>query len=75
MIEHHTHERIHVHLEINDYMKNKDEKLYRFLDSKIAIVKHTYQSVQIPNLTAYERKKAHSYIADQHIVGLSTESE
>jgi predicted RNA-binding protein Jag len=68
-------EHIHVHLEINDYMKQKEEKLYHFLDSKIKIVTTTGQLVKLPSLSPYERKKAHWYIADKHIVGLSTQSE
>ncbi len=66
---------IHVHLEINDYMKQKDEKLFRLLDSKIALVTSSANPVRIPNLTPYERKKAHGYIADKNISWLSTQSE
>ena len=66
---------IHVHLEINDYMKQKDEKLFRFLDSKIALVTSWGTPVRMPSLTPYERKKAHNYIADKHISWLSTQSE
>jgi predicted RNA-binding protein Jag len=75
MIERKTSDHIHVHLEVNDYMKLKNEKLYRFLDSKIAMVTSTGQSVRLPSLTPYERKKAHSYIADKNLVGLSSHSE
>ncbi len=66
---------IHVHLEVNDYMKLKDEKLFRFLDSKLALIQTTGQSIRMPSLTSYERKKAHGYIADKHIIGCSTQSE
>ncbi len=75
MIERKTNSLIHVHLEVNDYMKQKDEKLFRFLDSKIAIASSTGQSIRMPSLTPYERKKAHSYIADKKIIGLKTQSE
>jgi predicted RNA-binding protein Jag len=66
---------VHVHLEVNDYMKQKDEKLHRFLDSKIAMITTTGQPIRLPSLTPYERKKAHGYIADKNIVGLKTQSE
>jgi predicted RNA-binding protein Jag len=66
---------IHVHLEVNDYMKQKDEKLFRFLDSKISLVTSSGIPVRMASLTPYERKKAHSYIADKHISWLSTQSE
>ena len=75
MIERKTHEHIHVHLEINDYMKQKEEKLFRFLDSKINQIMTTGQKIKMPSLTAYERKKAHGYIATKNITGLTTQSE
>jgi predicted RNA-binding protein Jag len=56
-------------------MKQKDEKLHRFLDSKIATIITTGQSIRMPSLTPYERKKAHGYIADKKIEGLKTQSE
>lgn len=75
MIEKQAHEYVHVHLEVNDYMKSKDERLFRFLDSKIEFVTSTGRSSKIPNLTAYERKKAHNYISERAIPGLSTHSD
>ncbi|MDD2694059.1 MAG: hypothetical protein PHY14_03940 [Candidatus Gracilibacteria bacterium] len=66
---------IHLHLEVNDYMKSKDERLFRFLDSKIAFVTETGKTSRIPNLNSYERKKAHNYIAEKAINGLETKSE
>jgi predicted RNA-binding protein Jag len=58
---------VHLHLEVNDYMKAKDERLFKFLDSKIEFVTSTSKSSRVPNLTSYERKKAHSYISDKKI--------
>lgn len=75
MIERKTEKFIHVHLEVNDYMKMKDEKLFRFLDSKITLVTSTGRSIRMPSLTSYERKKAHGYIADKNIKWLKTQSE
>lgn len=75
MIEKVSKEFIHVHLEVNDYMKSKDERLFRFLDSKISLVTSTGRSSRIQNLTAYERKKAHNYISEKNITGLSTRSD
>jgi predicted RNA-binding protein Jag len=66
---------VHVQLEVNDYMKAKDERLFRFLDTKIAFVTSTGKSSKIPNLNAQERKKAHNYIAVKEIAGLTTKSE
>lgn len=75
MIEKQVKKFIHVHLEVNDYMKSKDERLFRFLESKIAFVTSTGKSSKIPNLNPYERKKAHSYIAERGILGLKTHSD
>jgi predicted RNA-binding protein Jag len=66
---------VHVHLEVNDYMKQKDERLYQFLDSKIALVMSTGTPIQMPTLTSYDRKKAHGYISGKAIEWLSTKSE
>lgn len=75
MIERKTDKFIHVHLEVNDYMKLKDEKLFRFLDSKIAIIREIWNPIRMPSLSSYERKKAHGYIAEKNIAGLKTQSE
>jgi predicted RNA-binding protein Jag len=75
MIERVTGSFVHVHLEVNDYVKSKEEKMYRFLDSKIALVMSTGRPAQIANLSSYDRKKAHSYISDKAIAGLLTHSE
>ncbi len=66
---------IHLHLEVNDYMKSKDERLYRFFDSKIAFAMESGKTLHIGNLNSYERKKAHTYIAEKKIAGLATKSE
>jgi spoIIIJ-associated protein len=58
---------VHVHLEVNDYMKQKDERLYQFLESKIALVISNGKDVQMPSLTSYDRKKAHGYISSKMI--------
>ncbi len=66
---------VHVHLEVNDYMKAKDDRLFHFLDSKISGVMETGKPTQIKNLSAFERKKAHNYISEKHIEWFSTKSE
>ncbi len=66
---------VHVHLEVNDYIKSKEEKMFRFLDSKIAFIMSTGKSTQIQNLNSYDRKKAHNYISEKKIEKLTTHSE
>ena len=75
MIERKTEKYIHVHLEVNDYMKQKDEKLMRLIDSRIILIQSNGLSIRLPSLTPYERKKAHNHIAEKQIVWLSTQSE
>jgi spoIIIJ-associated protein len=75
MIEHDQKRFIRVHLEVNDYMKSKDEKFFRFLDSKIEFILATGKSSTIKNLNSFERKKAHDYIANKNIEAISTHSE
>lgn len=75
MIERHRQKFLHVHIEVNDYMKAKDERLFRFLDKKVALLRATGGRVALPDLNAFERKKAHNYIAELKISGLTSVSE
>lgn len=67
-------EKIKLHIEVNDYVHSKEEKLFRFIDSKIKIVKDKSEDVRLPFLTAYERKKVHSYIAELNDTKIYTKS-
>ncbi len=75
MIEKEINQFLHIHLEVNDYMKIRDEKLFKLLDYKLESVMSIGSIAHIENLTPYERKQAHSYIAEKHIAGIKTESE
>lgn len=57
-------EGIIIHLEINDYLKLKEDKLINFIKSKIEFVEKTSKDLKLPYLSAYERKKVHSYVSD-----------
>lgn len=48
-------------------MKAKDDRLFTFLDGKIAWVMQSGKSTQIKNLSSFERKKAHNYISEKYI--------
>lgn len=63
-----------IHLEVNDYLQAKDEKFYRYLESRIAYAMRSGEEIIIPNLSSYDRKKAHGYISDKKIEGLKTYS-
>ena len=60
-----TEERIIIHVEVNDYLKEKEEKLYNFIDSKIGLVHKLSKEITLPYLSSYERKKVHSYVAEK----------
>lgn len=53
---------INIHVEINDYLEQKDAKLLSFIRSKIDYVKSSGKEVILPFFTAYERKKVHSFV-------------
>ncbi len=53
-----------IHLEVNDYLKSKEDKLLKFIQSKIEFVSKTWRDLKLPFLSAYERKKVHSYVSD-----------
>lgn len=67
-------EKIKLHLEVNDYMHSKDERLFRFVKSKIDLVKRSGRDFRMPFLTAYERKKVHSFIAELNDEKIITKS-
>lgn len=68
-----TKDAFHIRLEVNDYLKQKDEKLYSFIDKKIHIALEKQTDVELPFLDAYERKKVHNYVAQKENK-ISTES-
>ena len=64
-----------IHIEVNDYLKSKDERLYLYIDSKIAEVQNTKTSIVLNQLTSYERKKVHDYVRAKNISGIEAHSE
>ena len=58
-----THANIHV--EVNDYLEQKNEKLFQFIQSKIDYVKKSGKEIILPFFTAYERKKVHSLVSEK----------
>ena len=51
-------------MEVNDYMESKDDRLQKFIGSKVDWVSKTGKDVCLPFFSAYERKKIHSFISD-----------
>lgn len=56
-----------IHVEVNDYLKSKDDRIYRYIDSRIEFVIKSQKEVVLPNYSSYERKKIHSYISDKKL--------
>lgn len=56
---------INLHVEVNDYLEKKDEKLLAFIKQKIEYVKSSGKEMILPFFTAYERKKVHSYVSEK----------
>lgn len=52
-----------LHIEINDYLSKKEDKLFDFIAKKIEIAK-SWKEVILPFFSAYERKKIHSYVSE-----------
>lgn len=65
---------ITLHLEVNDYLKSKDEKLYRYIDWRISFVLKTQKEVMLPNFSSYERKKIHNYISEKKMTNIKSYS-
>lgn len=57
-------ENVVIHLEVNDYMEQKEQKLFHYIASKIEYVEKSGKEITLPFFTAYERKKVHSYVSE-----------
>lgn len=56
--------RVKIYLEVNDYLKSKDERLKDFIISKVKYVERTWEDLKMPFYSAYDRKKIHAIVAD-----------
>lgn len=54
-------ENISLHIEVNDYITSKENKLFFLVDNKIRKLDFENEII-LPFLNSYERKKVHSYI-------------
>jgi predicted RNA-binding protein Jag len=64
IIRKHITENIKIHIEINDYLKSKDDKLKVYIISKIKIVEESWKDLKLPFFCAYDRKKIHSIVSE-----------
>jgi len=66
-----------VHLEINDYLAEKQKRLFSIVDRKIEITRKNGIDQVIYDLSGYERKQVHAYIGEKYsdIATKSTDGE
>jgi len=69
-----TWEKIKLHIEINDYIKTKEDRLFDFIKSKVSLVKKNKVDFQLPFYSAYDRKKIHAFISDMNDETIFTKS-
>ncbi|MFK7780381.1 MAG: R3H domain-containing nucleic acid-binding protein [Candidatus Gracilibacteria bacterium] len=67
-------ERIKLHIEVNDYIKTKDDRLFDFIKSKIRFIEKTGKDVQLPFYSSYERKKIHGFVSEMGKKSIYTKS-
>lgn len=74
IIKNNLEENVKIHIEINDYQKSKDDKLKKYIESKIEFVEKTWKDLKLPFFSAYERKKIHSFVSEYNNPKIYTKS-
>ena len=67
-------EKIKLHMEVNDYMKTKDDRLFEFIKKEVAYAEKIGKDVKLPFYSAYERKKIHWFVSELNKPWISTKS-
>lgn len=47
-----------LHLEVNDYINKKDDRLFNFISKKIDLLKKSWKEIILPFFNSYERKNS-----------------
>lgn len=55
-----------IHLEINDYLAEKQKKLFLIVDRKVELTERNGIDQVIYDLSSYERKQVHAYISEKY---------
>jgi spoIIIJ-associated protein len=55
-----------IHLEVNDYLAEKQKKLFGIVDRKVDLARKNGIDQVIYELSGYERKQVHAYIGDTY---------
>ncbi|MDD3145554.1 MAG: hypothetical protein PHV23_05600 [Candidatus Gracilibacteria bacterium] len=67
-------EKIKIHIEINDYIKSKDDRLKIQIISKIKFVEKSGDDLMLPFYSPYDRKKIHSIVGEYNNPKIYTKS-
>jgi predicted RNA-binding protein Jag len=67
-------EKIKLHLEVNDYIKTKDDRLFDFIKKEISFLEKTGKDIKLPYFSSYERKKIHSIVHKMENKSIYTKS-
>lgn len=55
-----------IHLEINDYLAEKQKRLFLIIDRKVELAHRNGIDQVVYELTGYERKQVHAYISEKY---------
>lgn len=55
-----------IHLEINDYLAEKQKRLFAIVDRKAELARKNGIDQVIYELSGYERKQVHAYISEKY---------
>lgn len=75
ILSHKLDKKILARIEVNNYLEEKDKKLFSFIDEKITLCEKLWKDIKLPFFSAYERKKIHNFISEKNRITLSTRSE
>ena len=59
-------DKIKLKLEINDYCKTYEDRLFARVDKSIIALKNNWGEYELWNLSPYDRKKIHTYVAKNY---------
>lgn len=75
LLSHKLETKIITRIEINNYLEEKEQQLFQFIDEKIQQCTHLWKDIKLPFFTSYERKKIHNYISEKNVENIHTKSE
>ena len=74
MISNRLWEKTLIQIEVNDYKKTKNDRLFDFIKLKIEEIQKDWKDICLPQYSWYERKKIHSFVSQFKNNWISTKS-